>query len=169
MLFYLVTSYSPFFRISQIKIFTNVWPQKGNLRISFNHTLLNFGLYSECTVLPHFCTLNDLNVQVLMYDWSEGGDTEVVVEDIERLNMDFFDKYDKQQQDWRMLKEVSWPASAVFAACCAVQHALFKFSLAPHFQSKTKQKTMFFLGVDCRWYFRKVETAFWFDLLNCFS
>ena len=44
-----------------------------------------------------------------MYDWSEGGDTEVVVEDIERLNMDFFDKYDKQQQDWRMQKEVSWP------------------------------------------------------------
>ena len=41
-----------------------------------------------------------------MYDWSEGGDTEVVVEDIERLNMDYFDKYDKQQQDWRMLKEV---------------------------------------------------------------
>ena len=42
-----------------------------------------------------------------MYVWSEGGDTEVVVEDIERLNMDFFDKYDKQQQDWRMQKEVS--------------------------------------------------------------
>jgi len=77
------------------------------LGISFKHTLLNFGLCSECTVLPHFCTLNGLNVQVLMYDWSEGGDTEVVVEDIERLNMDFFDKYDKQQQDWRMLKEVS--------------------------------------------------------------
>jgi NADH dehydrogenase (ubiquinone) 1 alpha subcomplex subunit 10 len=43
--------------------------------------------------------------RVLMYDWSEGGDTEVVVEDIERLNMDYFDKYDKQQQDWRMHKE----------------------------------------------------------------
>ena len=28
-----------------------------------------------------------------MYDWSDGGDTEVVVEDIERLNMDYFDKY----------------------------------------------------------------------------
>jgi len=40
--------------------------------------------------------------RLLMYDWSEGGDTEVVVEDIERLNMDYFDKYDKQQMDWRM-------------------------------------------------------------------
>lgn len=43
--------------------------------------------------------------RVLMYDWSEGGDTEVLVEDIERLNMDYFDKYDKQQMDWRMFKE----------------------------------------------------------------
>jgi len=43
--------------------------------------------------------------KVLTYDWSEGGDTEVVVEDIERLNLDYFDKYDKQQSDWRMFKE----------------------------------------------------------------
>eukprot|EP00092_Neocalanus_flemingeri_P033038 GFUD01035932.1.p1 GENE.GFUD01035932.1~~GFUD01035932.1.p1 ORF type:complete len:450 (-),score=126.34 GFUD01035932.1:127-1476(-) len=42
---------------------------------------------------------------VLQYDWSEGGDTEVVVEDIERLNMDYHDKYDKQQKDWRLLTE----------------------------------------------------------------
>jgi len=46
-----------------------------------------------------------ISSRVLMYDWSEGGDTEVVVEDIERLNMDYFDKYDKQQMDWRMFKE----------------------------------------------------------------
>jgi hypothetical protein len=43
-----------------------------------------------------------------MYDWSEGGDTEVVVEDIERLNMDYWDKYDKQQKDWRMHTEVPY-------------------------------------------------------------
>jgi len=42
---------------------------------------------------------------VLTYDWSEGGDAEVVVEDIERLNMDYHDKYDKQQKDWRLLTE----------------------------------------------------------------
>jgi len=42
---------------------------------------------------------------VLSYDWSEGGDVEVVVEDIERLNMDYHDKYDKQQNDWRLLTE----------------------------------------------------------------
>ena len=44
---------------------------------------------------------------MLVYDWSDGGDTEVVVEDIERLNMDYFDKYDKQQKDWRMHNEVN--------------------------------------------------------------
>jgi len=46
-----------------------------------------------------------ISSRVLMYDWSEGGDTEVVVEDIERLNMDYFDKYDKQQKDWRLHKQ----------------------------------------------------------------
>jgi len=42
---------------------------------------------------------------VLSYDWSDGGDFEVVVEDIEALNMDYHDKYDKQQKDWRLLTE----------------------------------------------------------------
>jgi len=42
---------------------------------------------------------------VLQYDWSEGGDIEVVVEDIERLQMDYHDKYDKQQKDWRLHTE----------------------------------------------------------------
>lgn len=42
---------------------------------------------------------------VLTYDWSEGGDTEVVVEDIERMEMDYHDKYDPQQKDWRLHTE----------------------------------------------------------------
>ena len=42
---------------------------------------------------------------VLQYDWSEGGEVEVVVEDIERLQMDYHDKYDKQQKDWRLHTE----------------------------------------------------------------
>lgn len=49
-----------------------------------------------------------ISSQVLVYDWSDGGDTEVVVEDIERLNMDYFDKYDKQQKDWRMHNEENY-------------------------------------------------------------
>jgi len=43
--------------------------------------------------------------KVLTYNWSDEGDTEVVVEDIERLQLEYFDKYDKQQSDWRRYKE----------------------------------------------------------------
>ena len=43
---------------------------------------------------------------MLTYNWSDEGDTEVVVEDIERLQLEYFDKYDKQQSDWRRYKEV---------------------------------------------------------------
>ena len=84
-----------------------------------------------------------------MYDWSEGGDTEVVVEDIERLNMDFFDKYDKQQQDWRMLKEVSWPSSSFCHVLCGAACAIKVFSSAA-FSIQNKTKNYVFLGVDCR-------------------
>lgn len=44
--------------------------------------------------------------RVLVYDWSEGGDPEVVVEYIEQLNLDYYNKYDKQQKDWRLHNEV---------------------------------------------------------------
>lgn len=49
-----------------------------------------------------------LSSQVLVYDWSEGGDAEIVVEDIEALNIDYHDKYDKQQMDWRMHLEENY-------------------------------------------------------------
>ncbi len=39
--------------------------------------------------------------QVLAYDWSEPGDVESVVEDIERLNFDYYGMYEAQQKDWR--------------------------------------------------------------------
>lgn len=42
---------------------------------------------------------------VLMYDWSEPGDFEVVIEDIEQLNFDYLAQYDEQQKDWRLLDE----------------------------------------------------------------
>lgn len=36
------------------------------------------------------------------------GDVEVVVEDIERLNLDDFDPYDPKMEDWRITKEMDW-------------------------------------------------------------
>ena len=43
--------------------------------------------------------------RVLVYDWSEPGDAEIVVEDIENLNMDNIDAYEDQQSDWRFFNE----------------------------------------------------------------
>ena len=68
--------------------------------------------------LYHKIKLNDLNTAADFLNWTTyfanaftsvnepiDGDTEVVVEDIERMNMDYHDKYDRQQLDWRMLTE----------------------------------------------------------------
>jgi len=43
--------------------------------------------------------------RVLVYDWSEPGDIEIVVEDIEALNFDYLEETDEQQKDWRLCTE----------------------------------------------------------------
>lgn len=43
--------------------------------------------------------------QVLVYDWTVPGDIEVVVEDIEDLNFDYYGLHDEQQSDWRWYNE----------------------------------------------------------------
>ena len=43
--------------------------------------------------------------QVLVYDWTEPGETEVVIEDIERLNFDYYGLYENQQSDWRLYND----------------------------------------------------------------
>jgi len=43
--------------------------------------------------------------RVLVYDWSEGGDLEIVVEDIEKTELDNIELYDDQQRDWRFSNE----------------------------------------------------------------
>jgi len=42
---------------------------------------------------------------VLVYDWSEPGETEVVVEDIEGLNFDYWGAFDAPQKDWRLYND----------------------------------------------------------------
>jgi len=44
--------------------------------------------------------------RVLVYDWSDGGDTEVVIEDIEATELDMIEMYSNQQKDWRFGDEV---------------------------------------------------------------
>jgi hypothetical protein len=58
-------------------------------------------------VLLYFCVMWYFRryCRVLVYDWSEPGDAEIVVEDIENLNMDNIDAYEDQQSDWRFFNE----------------------------------------------------------------
>lgn len=48
------------------------------------------------------------HAELLVYDWTNGGETEVVVEDIERIDFDRFDHYDPKMKDWRMAGEWDW-------------------------------------------------------------
>ena len=47
----------------------------------------------------------------LVYDWSEKGDIDVVVEDIEGLNFDMYDLWEDQQKDWRLLSEEDYAST----------------------------------------------------------
>lgn len=48
------------------------------------------------------------HAELLVYDWSDAGETEVVVEDIERIDFDSFGHYDPKMQDWRIMTEWEW-------------------------------------------------------------
>jgi NADH dehydrogenase (ubiquinone) 1 alpha subcomplex subunit 10 len=48
------------------------------------------------------------HAELLVYDWSNGGEPEVVVEDIERIDFDRFDHYDPKMKDWRLPDEWAW-------------------------------------------------------------
>lgn len=46
-----------------------------------------------------------LHAEVMVYDWSVPGDTEAMVEDIERLDFDNYPKYGEMGRDWRFFFE----------------------------------------------------------------
>ncbi|XP_044748952.1 NADH dehydrogenase [ubiquinone] 1 alpha subcomplex subunit 10, mitochondrial [Coccinella septempunctata] len=48
------------------------------------------------------------HAELLVYDWSEGGDPEVVVEDIERIDFDSYDEQQTQMGDWVHENEEDW-------------------------------------------------------------
>lgn len=49
------------------------------------------------------------HAELLVYDWSGGGEVEVVVEDIERLNFDqYTEREDPKMKDWRLPRELEW-------------------------------------------------------------
>uniref|UniRef100_A0A4Y7NGN6 NADH dehydrogenase [ubiquinone] 1 alpha subcomplex subunit 10, mitochondrial n=1 Tax=Megafenestra aurita TaxID=2291010 RepID=A0A4Y7NGN6_9CRUS len=48
------------------------------------------------------------HAEVLVYDWTQSADTEIVVEDVERLDFDKYTVYDTEMQDWRRLDKWDW-------------------------------------------------------------
>ncbi len=52
-----------------------------------------------------FVLQNRPHSHVLVYDWSTPGDTELVVEDIEKLNFDYYGQFEEPQKDWRLYNE----------------------------------------------------------------
>ncbi|KAM7356306.1 NADH dehydrogenase [ubiquinone] 1 alpha subcomplex subunit 10, mitochondrial-like [Cochliomyia hominivorax] len=50
------------------------------------------------------------HAEILIYDWSGGGETEVVVEDIELIDFERFkkDPMEKKMKDWRFPNEIEW-------------------------------------------------------------
>ncbi len=61
--------------------------------------------YRHACQVYQVCFVNREFSRVLVYDWSEPGDTEIVVEDIEALELDLIPAYDEQQRDWRFNTE----------------------------------------------------------------
>lgn len=70
-----------------------VWTNKQFLSDIYNEMKRNY-----LKKMQRYC-------RVLVYDWSEPGETDIVVEDIENLNMENIDYYDDQQLDWRFYTE----------------------------------------------------------------
>jgi len=60
-------------------------------------------IYNE--LKRNFLKQQQQHSRVLVYDWTEPGDMEIVVEDIEALNFDLLEETDTQQSDWRFQKE----------------------------------------------------------------
>lgn len=48
------------------------------------------------------------HAELLVYDWSVEGETEIVVEDIEAIDFDKYDKQDPQLKDWDISEEEDW-------------------------------------------------------------
>lgn len=58
-----------------------------------------------------FCFYSSNHAELLIYDWTEVGDTEILVEDIERLDFDQYTIYDSKMEDWRRVDKWDWNSS----------------------------------------------------------
>lgn len=72
------------------------------------------------------------HAELLVYDWSGGGEVEVVVEDIERLNFDQYTERDEpKMKDWRLPREMEWADQRMLYTNC--KHILMNLFAIPNF------------------------------------
>merc|ERR1711879_90034 len=76
--------------------------------------------------------------QILIYDWTEPGEVEAVVEDIEALNFDHYGRYEEQQKDWRfVLEEVAAMKRGKYTNTLSL-HQMRLHCLNPHYYEAEK-------------------------------
>lgn len=56
----------------------------------------------------HFLNEISQHAELLIYDWSDEGDVEVVIEDIERIDFDKYTRHDTKMSDWNIRREQTW-------------------------------------------------------------
>lgn len=73
------------------------------------------------------------HAELLIYDWTAGGETEVVVEDIERIDFNVFeeDPMQKKMIDWRFPNEVEWCETRI--KYCSGKPHLMNFFNVPRY------------------------------------
>ncbi|XP_068250731.1 NADH dehydrogenase [ubiquinone] 1 alpha subcomplex subunit 10, mitochondrial [Palaemon carinicauda] len=83
--------------------------QARGLPQEINSSVLSAEFLSQMELQYKQKFLREMNnhAQILVYDWSEEGDPEVVVEDIERVNFEF-DRNDPKMADWKLQDEWAW-------------------------------------------------------------
>lgn len=74
------------------------------------------------------------HAELLVYDWTNGGETEVVVEDIERIDFDRFDHYDTKMADWKQPSEWDWCEMRM--RYTAEKHELMNYFNVPRFDAE---------------------------------
>ncbi|KAH8365051.1 NADH dehydrogenase [ubiquinone] 1 alpha subcomplex subunit 10, mitochondrial [Drosophila serrata] len=73
------------------------------------------------------------HAELLIYDWTAGGETEVVVEDIERIDFAQFeaDSHNKKMLDWRFHLENEWTEARI--KYCSEKSDLMNYFNVPRF------------------------------------
>ncbi len=84
--------------------------KKRNINYEINSPALTDQYLKDIEIEYKHKYLKDItsHAELLVYDWTEAGEPEVVVEDIERIDFDRFGHYDKKMQDWRLMTEWEW-------------------------------------------------------------